>query len=121
MRYLFLLALVLALCLPAPAAHAAGCDSGRFHEASGAVVANCYVVTASVAGHACAPSPFIDGGGIGTATARQMAERTARIACVEEYEAGVGIVHSGSIGSDGNDRAYSVGLDEVRILSVERR
>jgi hypothetical protein len=120
MRYLSLLALLLALCLPAPA-HAAGCGSGHVYDGSGArLQASCFVVESSIHGYACPTLYQDDGLGIGAGSAQAAAEHTARIACVEAYEASQGVLHSGSFGPDGNDRAYSVGLDEVKILSVGR-
>jgi hypothetical protein len=122
MRYLSLLALLLALLLaPAPAAQAAGCGSGHVYDGSGArLQASCFVVESSIHGYACPTLYQDDGLGIGAGSAQAAAEHTARIACVEAYEASQGVLHSGSFGPDGNDRAYSVGLDEVKILSVGR-
>jgi hypothetical protein len=120
MRYLSLLALLLSLCLPAPA-QAAGCGSGHVYDGSGArLQASCFVVESSVHGYACPTFYQDDGLGLGAGSAQAAAEHTARIACVEAYEASQGILHSGNFGPDGNDRAYSVGLDEVKILSVGR-
>jgi hypothetical protein len=105
----------------ARAADAAGCGSGHVYDGSGArLQASCFVVESSVHGYACPTLYQDDGMGMGAASAQQAAEHTARIACVEAYEASQGVLHSGNFGSDGNDRAYDVGLDEVKILSAGR-
>jgi hypothetical protein len=123
MRYLSLLALLLTLLLaPAPAAQAAGCDAGRFHAADGSVTANCYVVSAEVAGFRCEPFAFIDGGGIGAASARDVAERYGRIDCAEQASHALyGDLMTGNRLSDGSDAGMRIRTAEVRVLSVERR
>ena len=123
MRKLFLFAMLLAtlfatIALPIPT-YAADCSGlGGYHPGSGSApsfIAACTEVHASVRGYDCGALPQADGGGIGLATARQAAERTARIACAAEASHALyGEVYQGVFASDGGD-AFTIRPDEVHV------